>query len=330
MKKVWKVLLIVLAALILVIVGAVGVNRIVYGRSTMATIAELVVRSGTSKTIFTDESALDEFVEQKRISNQNEYEFPENVSLDVTVEQYQSGGMQVFLFNPESSADQTVVYWHGGAYINQPSAEHLRFLNRLAKELDISIYLPIYPKLPQYTYEDAYAAAMEFYEELCGKGYKEISFMGDSAGGGFALGFAIELAKTDLFQPDQLILFSPWVDVSMENVEMEKYEKADPMLGIYGLKVLGTMWSGEDLDVHDPKVSPVYGDLTDLGHITLFVGTREIFYPEILRLDEALTQQGVAHTLHVGNGMNHVYPVYPIPEADDVFDEVTELIRTGA
>lgn len=41
------------------------------------------------------------------------------------------------------------------------------------------------------------------------------------------------------------------------------------------------------LDVTDPRVSPLYGDLSGLGRGTLSTGTWDVFYPDTLRFAES-------------------------------------------
>ena len=36
---------------------------------------------------------------------------------------------------------------------------------------------------------------------------------------------------------------------------------------------------------------------------------------------------GINSELVVGKGLNHVYPLYPIPEADDAFDKICSIIQ---
>ena len=44
------------------------------------------------------------------------------------------------------------------------------------------------------------------------------------------------------------------------------------MLGIEGSKYLVNLWAG-DAPLDHYKLSPMYGDLEDLGHITITTGT---------------------------------------------------------
>ncbi len=57
----------------------------------------------------------------------------------------------------------------------------------------------------------------------------------------------------------------------------------------------------------------------------MFVGTREIFYPDVLEFYERLEAADVGVQLIVGEGMNHVYPLYPMPEAEAALELVVRL-----
>lgn len=319
-----RILLIVVLVIVILLLLLLGVSRLYYGRSIMATVAELWLRIGGNKAIFTDPERCQSYIEAKAETNLEPYVIPESVSFDVTVEERQEQGMQVFFLNEQSQSDTLIFYIHGGAYINNPSSQQWKLCNRISKDLDVTVILPVYPKIPVYTCDDAYAAMLALYQDYASDA-ETIIFMGDSAGGGLALGLAQELRDLGERQPDQLILFSPWIDASMDNQDMEQYEDSDPMLGIYGLREMGAMWA-DTRSVYDPRVSPIYGSMDGLGKITLFVGTREIFYPEIMRLSTMLDEQGISHNLFIGQGLNHVYTVYPIPEAEDAAQTIEALI----
>ena len=62
--------------------------------------------------------------------------------------------------------------------------------------------------------------------------YENIILMGDSAGGGFVLSFCQYLKQIKVKQPNNIIVFSPWVDLSMENCVDDG---DDPILGKVGL-----------------------------------------------------------------------------------------------
>lgn len=126
-------------------------------------------------------------------------------------------------------------------------------------------------------------------------------------------------------QPEHLILISPWVDVSMSG-DYEEYDELDPMLGVDGLREMGDAWAG-NLDLKDYKVSPLFGDIKNLPQTTIFVGTHEIFYPDILKFFNRLADNGIDVELNIGEDMTHVYPLYPmVPESNEAFKHIVEVI----
>ena len=189
--------------------------------------------------------------------------------------------------------------------------------------------MPNYLKSPNYTCDESYAVLEEFFHDLCHReGVNRIILMGDSAGGGMCLVLA-QLMRDDFpddLAPEEIILIAPWMDVSMDNELTKKIDPYDPMLDRDGAIKLGELWAG-DRDVHDPKVSPIYGEFHDLGRITLFAGDRDMLYADTVKFSEMLTEQGIEHILVTEEGLNHPYPLFPIPEAKKAQQIMFDIIN---
>lgn len=199
---------------------------------------------------------------------------------------------------------------HGGAYINEINYQHLLYCFLLSRKLDAHVLLPVYPLAPLHKVMESFDLITEFYETLISK--DNLILMGDSAGGGFVLSFCQYLNTIDLPQPDNIITFSPWVDISMSNAPYDN--ENDPILGEVGLREIGKSWAG-DLDAKDYKVSPIYGDNKGLPKTLIFAGTGEIFYKDINIFVEKLRKEDVDVKFIEGEGLFHIYPLFPIPEA---------------
>ena len=149
--------------------------------------------------------------------------------------------------------------------------------------------------------------------------------MGDSAGGGLSAAFCEYLASNGFEQPEHLILISPWVDVSMSG-DYDDYIDCDPALGIEGPRELGKSWAG-DLDPKDYRISPLFGDVSQLPQTTIFVGTHEVIYPDIIKFYDKLKSIDIDAKLFVGEEMTHVYPIYPlVPESKEALKQIVEII----
>ena len=245
---------------------------------------------------------------------------------EFTIEDYQ--GIKVYKYNRNKDVDQTIIFYlHGGEFVYNPLMSHFDSLHEIGRKSNSLVIMPIYHKLPNYTYKDNYPILISLYKDVIAlHPTSKIVLMGDSAGGGMALCLAQQLRDAGIKQPDQIILISPWIDLSVDQPTVEEvYSETDPLLVPWKLQMLGKMWAG-DKDVKDPIASPIYGDITGLARITLFVGTREIFFPDIIRFDKMLTDKGIIHDLIVGQGQNHVYVLYPIREGMDARAQIINMI----
>ena len=229
-------------------------------------------------------------------------------------------GMQVFTFG-NVNAKNTILFMHGGAYINEINYQHFLYCLLLSKKLDAYVLAPVYPLVPAHSACETYGMMTELYEKLIPRG--NLILMGDSAGGGFIHSFCQYLKTIDLTQPDKIITFSPWVDISMSNPPYDSQN--DPILGEIGLKEIGKSWAG-DLNADDWKVSPIFGDNEGLPDSLIFVGENEIFYSDIKKYVENLKKDGVNVKLITGSGLFHIYPLFPIPEARDAFRQIRNEI----
>jgi acetyl esterase/lipase len=228
---------------------------------------------------------------------------------------------RIFYVNEKGVSRYTVFYIHGGAYKHDFISFHWIFIEKLVKETNALVIAPAYRLIPFATYKEAFDLIVPVYKEYREKHpEKKVIMMGDSAGGGLSLALTEYFKAEGIPMPDELILFSPWVDVSMENEDIKEYQPKDPFLFSDSLVVDGKRWAG-DLDVHDPKISPIYGDLKDIHNVTVFVGTDEIIYPDAMKMFHMLDQD-VSNELIVGEGMNHVYPLFTIEEAKSARNKV--------
>lgn len=102
-------------------------------------------------------------------------------------------------------------------------------------------------------------------------------------------------------------------------------EELDPILGTMGLIEDGRAWAGS-ADPRDPRLSPINGPITGLAPITVFVGTHELFNADIRKFRDMARDQGVDLTFIEKDKMNHVYPLFPIPEADEARGQIADVI----
>ncbi len=286
-----------------------------------------ITSQGNKKSFSTIENT-ESFLQQRGTENTKPYVIGEDVKFSSDVQELSFEGMQVFTLNDQKSSNQKVIYYlHGGAWTSQPLDLHWLFMDNMAQSLDAKIIAPIYPKVPHYNYKDTYPKILSLYKDIIGtiESTHQLTIMGDSAGGNIALGLAQLLKNENLPQPKDIILLSACVDMSLSNPLIPEYDEKDPLLAREGMQVITKIWAA-DKSLTDPLFSPIYGDFKGLGKITHFIGTHEALYPDAMKLDEKLTEQGIAITTYVYPKMIHVFVVMPIPEAKDAHQKIINII----
>ncbi len=296
--------------------------------SIQAKIDERLLAIVGTKMINSQKETYELYLASLRRKNRKPYHIPKIVVFENSITHSISEGMKIYRINARKrSSKKRILYLHGGSYVSQPEIFHWTFLDRLAAITNASIIVPIYPKAPDHVYTEAFTKVLNIYKKLASKSAPEdLIIMGDSAGGGFALALAQVIAKKRLPQPENIILLSPWLDVSMTNPVIPLYEDNDKMLSVYGLKRCGLAWAG-GTDVKNPMVSPVYGELEGLGKITLFIGTHEVLLPDCRKLRDRAAAQGIEMNYYEAEHLGHVFPLYPgLPEANWAIDIMTDVI----
>jgi epsilon-lactone hydrolase len=228
-----------------------------------------------------------------------------------------------------------ILYLHGGCYTFEISPWHYRFCASLVEMLGCRVTIPIYPLAPEHQFEAALKMVAAVYGDICMKADNDprrLAIMGDSAGGGMALALALSeslAAKRTL--PKDILLLSPWVDISMSNPDVDSFDARDPWLSKPGLIEAGKMYAGPDIDPKDWRVSPLFGDLTTLADrsaVTTFIGTRDLLYPDAKLLHDRLTKAGAVSTLFEYDRMAHDFMLIDLlPEAKQALADIESILR---
>ena len=224
----------------------------------------------------------------------------------------------------EDSRGPVIFYCHGGSYIHGFSYFHWRLIREFMDRTGATVVAPDYRLAPHGTFQEAFRLILPAYLRFVREQPdRKLILMGDSAGGGLAAALALELIRQGERAPDELILLSPWMDVTIRDEEVAEFVPLDPWLTT-SHRVCGRSWAGA-ADPRVPRVSPAFGPVEGLRHVTVFCGTREILNPDSVKLFARLDPAGDSE-LVVGEGMFHVYPLLPIPEARPAVDKIVEKI----
>lgn len=322
-----KKALIAAAATPVALFGAVtAINRLVYRRSNIASASEVYNLITGNKKKMAEPVEWDNYLLERSEANEERYTLPALMTFKVSVEDTDLGGMQTFVLNRRNINDRVVIYLHGKTLVDQPTIYHWKFLDTIARRTRAEVMVPLYPLAPAHTHEEAYVKLEAIYLKAVEKyGADNITIMGDSAGGGLAASFCQRLAELELDQPKHLILISPWVDLSLNNPDIARFEAQDPMLATHGLRKVGRIWS-HGTDPADARLSAINGEVRCLRNVMVFTGTREILHPDAVLFHQRVNACGNHSELYVGTGLHNNYPLYPIPEAAKAIEKIVSAI----
>ncbi|MCZ6587104.1 MAG: alpha/beta hydrolase fold domain-containing protein [Alphaproteobacteria bacterium] len=133
-----------------------------------------------------------------------------------------------------------------------------------------------------------------------------IAFAGDSAGATLALYAGAELKHTGAVRALALVYGVYWVDVDTPSWRAIGN-------GAYGLTVKQMQWiwdgylDGQDVDPKDPRLAPLYADLSGLAPTWVMVGDLDPLIDDNRALVERLEAAGVAHTFKIEEGVTHFF-----------------------
>ena len=236
-------------------------------------------------------------------------------------------GWSVYEISPRGAvAPRRALYLHGGAYVYEIALAHWLLVADLAVSTGSRFIVPIYPLAPAETAATIVPKATDLAAALIAEvGAEATHILGDSAGGGMALAVAMQLRDRGLPAPHSTVLISPWLDISGTDPALAVIAPRDPWLAVPGSHAAGEIYRG-DLPEDDPIVSPIHGDLTGLGAITMFSGTRDILNADARRLMRLAKGIDFAIDYHEEREMIHVYPLLPIPEGKQARDIIRRVM----
>jgi acetyl esterase/lipase len=271
-------------------------------------------------------------IEKQMITNtleKNPANIPKSLSKNFNILEAGQNGRNIWSISPKhDESDVLILYLHGGAYMGNISKQHWDFIEQLISKTNAAMVVPDYPLAPEANCSETYEFIDVLYASLLNDyPAKRIIFMGDSSGGGLAFGFAQQLRNGQKKQPEQIIIFSPWLDISMNNPSIALIEKEDKMLSIAGLKNAGLKYAG-NLDLKDYRVSPIYGDLSGMCRLSLFTGTNDILNADAQKCRQLMKEQNISFNFFEYPKMFHDWVIITsLKESVDVLNKVYNLVN---
>jgi acetyl esterase/lipase len=203
---------------------------------------------------------------------------PAAVAQKTHCEKLEIDGAKAVWLNKQNSKNGALLYLHGGSYIAGPFRDQWLYLADMCRCTQMAALLIDYRLAPQNPFPRGLDDVITMVKTLCARGELPENWflLGDSAGAGLAMATVYKLRETNENLPKKLILMSGWLDVTLENPDIEKNYNQDPMLSRRRLTESANSYAGSD----NPKntlISPLYGDVRLLPPTLIQIGTSDIF-----------------------------------------------------
>lgn len=215
----------------------------------------------------------------------------------------------IFIITPKkgASTDLNILYFHGGSYVAEASENHWKFIEKTVENTGATLIMPDYPLTPKYNYKDVFEMVEPLYNEITKNvDTSNLVVVGDSAGGGLALGLEQKLVEEGIELPQKTILISPWLDVRMNNENINEIQKIDKELDKEKLILAGIAYAGED-GMESYLVNPIEGNLIGLKNIVIMIGTEDILNPDVKIFEQKARKAKSYITVKEYQGAPHIW-----------------------
>jgi acetyl esterase/lipase len=249
----------------------------------------------------------------------------------VTVESLTVAGQPAEWFRAAGGASGPVLlYLHGGGFILPVSILHRTYVSHLARALSGAVLMIEYRLAPEHPFPAGLDDSLNAWRWLLSQGYapEQMAVAGDSAGGNFALALLQAIKQSGDPMPAAVIAHSPVTDMVYDR-ENDPAVATEEMLHPRAMRKYHADYV-QDLDAHDPRISPALGDLSGLPPTLIFAGERELLCRDSVAYAEAAQAAGSPVTLHIEPRMWHAWPLNApdVPQAVDALAQTAAFVRT--
>ena len=251
--------------------------------------------------------------------------------MHVTVKPDMIDGVRVFDVTPADippeHRDKLVIHVHGGCYELFPGEAGTSEAIMIAGFGHFRVIAVDYRMPPEAYFPAAVEDAVTVYKAaLKSTPAKNIAFIGTSAGGALTLEMALKARQDGLPMPGAIAAGTPMSDVTKTGDSFYTNAMVDNVLvSPDGFCHAATIVYAHGHDLHDPLLSPVYGDMHGFPPTVLTTGTRDLLLSNTVRVHRKLREAGVPAELNVFEGQSHAQYQFDdrAPETKEAFGEIS-------
>src|SRR5215467_7013042 len=213
---------------------------------------------------------------------------------------------------PGSDSSRVLLFLHGGGYCSGSIISHRRMVSEAGRAAAVRTLAIDYRLAPENPFPAACDDALTAWRFLRAHGIaaEHIAIGGDSAGGGLSLAVTLKLRNMSEELPACLWLVSPWTDLTLSGSTLITKDAVDPLIHKGYLRELADAYLGGAVDRKDPRVSPLFANLTGMPPLLIQVGSTETLLDDALRLAAAAGEADVPVTLEIWPHMIHAWHLW--------------------
>ena len=235
------------------------------------------------------------------------------VADDVKLEAVDVSGLQgEWSIVPGSEPSRVLMFFHGGGYCSGSIVSHRRMVTEAGRAGGMRALAVAYRLAPEHPFPAAYDDALTAWRFLRNEGIPpaRIAVGGDSAGAGLAVALIGQLRDAHEELPGCAWLVSPWTDLTMSGSTFATKDGVDPIIHKEYLNELANAYLPIGIDGKDPRVSPLYGDLTSFPPLLIQVGSAETLLDDATRFASVAGAADVRVTLEIWPRMIHAWHLW--------------------
>src|SRR3954465_7278937 len=206
----------------------------------------------------------------------DEWHQPTREPEDVTYREETVGGVPGIWALP-IGADPTkvLVYTHGGGFAVGSAASHRKLAGHVAKALGVTSFVLDYRRAPEHPHPAQVEDGVAVFDALVASGIepRNITTIGDSAGGNLAIAIPLALKQQGKPTRGQIIAFSPWVDMENKGETLTSNNDTDALITRELLEGMIAGVLGESVDPTTPLANPLYADFTGFPRLYMNAGS---------------------------------------------------------
>lgn len=228
----------------------------------------------------------------------------------------------------KDASEKIILHVHGGGMVcGTASCDRfmLSHIGSLTKRNTVSVE---YRLCPEFAQPAALEDCLAVYQGLLEEGYpaKNISLLGESAGGMLILSLCAYLKKHGIALPGAICAISGSVDSQFASQSMETNRDKEIAVCLNLKEMMNALYY-QGSDPRDPVFSPIHSDLRGWPPTYLFACKDEILRDESVRLCVKLQEAGVRCELSLIEDMFHTYMVRDMPESHEAFARIAAFLN---